>query len=93
MEFYPEVLSQLLAKPSFEKENKELTQTELYYEIQDLEAVGVQVQKDGRFRIEEWDGKSGKGSFIGAMYRYEDNAVGRPIHLVEIEATLDMDHK
>lgn len=33
--------------------------------------------------VEEWDGNSGKGSFIGARYQYEDNAVDGSIQLPE----------
>ena len=45
---------------------------------------------NGHFQIDEWNGKSGKGSMIGEAYRYDDNLAQGSVRLAEVKGTFDI---
>src|SRR3954468_10731955 len=90
MDLYPEVLQALLTKRNRSENQAEINRTELHYEVQDMGDVAGTFHANGHFQIDEWNGKSGKGSMIGEAYRYDDNLAQGSVRLAEVEGTFDI---
>ena len=90
MDLYPEVLQALLTKRDRSENQTEINRTELHYEVQDMGNVAQTFNTNGHFQIDEWNGKSGKGSMIGEAYRYDDNLAPGSVRLAEVEGTFDI---
>ena len=90
MDLYPEVLQALLTKRDRSENQAEINRTELHYEVQDMGNVAQTFNANGHFQIDEWNGKSGKGSMIGEAYRYDDNLAPGSVRLAEVEGTFDI---
>ena len=90
MDLYPEVLQALLTKRDRSENQAEINRTELHYEVQDMGDVAESFNANGHFQIDEWNGKSGKGSMIGEAYRYDDNLAPGSVRLAEVEGTFDI---
>ena len=92
MELYPEILQALLTKRDLlhSTESKEIHLTELHYEVQDMGNVAQSFNENGHFQIDEWNGKSGKGSMMGEAYRYDDNLAPGFVRLAEVWGTFDI---
>ena len=90
MDLYPEVLQALLTKRDRSENQTEINRTELHYEVQDMGNVAQTFNANGHFQIDEWNGKSGKGSMIGEAYRYDDNLAPGSVRLAEVKGTFDI---
>ena len=90
MDLYPEVLQELLTKRDLTRNQIEINRTELHYEVQDMGNVAQSFNANGHFQIDEWNGKSGKGSMIGEAYRYDDNLAQGSVRLAEVKGTFDI---